>query len=59
MGSALERQVGGDHYINSTIQPIEYIHVCVLEFCVAHGVALIETWDSFLHWGALYAKIPL
>ena len=34
MASALSRQVGGEHYMSATIQPIEYIH--------ANGLGFIE-----------------
>jgi hypothetical protein len=44
MDSALSRQVGGDHYMNSTIQPIEYIHANGLGFIEGCIVKYISRW---------------
>ena len=42
--SALNRQVGGDHYLNTTIQPIEYIHANGLGFIEGCIVKYISRW---------------
>lgn len=42
--SALDRQVGGDHYRKGTIQPIEYIHANRLGFIEGTIVKYITRW---------------
>ena len=42
--SADDRQVGGDHYKNKAIQPIEYIMANKLDFCEGNVVKYITRW---------------
>jgi hypothetical protein len=42
--SALDVQVGGDHYKKLKIQPIEYIHANQLPYCEANVVKYISRW---------------
>lgn len=42
--SALDIQVGGGHYKNRSIQPIEYIHANNLNFCEGSIVKYITRW---------------
>ena len=42
----LEVQVGGGHYKDLKIQPIEYIHANSLEYCEANVVKYISRWKS-------------
>ena len=44
MASALSRQVGGEHYMSATIQPIEYIHANGLGFIEGCIVKYISRW---------------
>ena len=44
MPKALEIQVGGDHYANKKIQPIEYIMANDLNFCEGNVVKYITRW---------------
>ena len=44
--SALENQVGGDHYKNKAIQPIEYIMANELDFCEGNVVKYITRWKD-------------
>ena len=44
MVRALSRQVGGDHYMNSIIQPIEFIHANGLGFIEGCIVKYISRW---------------
>lgn len=39
--SALDKQVGGDHYKNQGIQPVEYIHANKLNFFEGNAVKYI------------------
>lgn len=43
-GSALDRQVGGSHYVNCEIQPIEFIHANHLGFLEGSIVKRICRW---------------
>jgi hypothetical protein len=43
---ALENQVGGDHYKNKAIQPIEYIMANDLDFCEGNVVKYITRWKD-------------
>lgn len=43
---ALEKQVGGAHYKDLAIQPIEYIHANNLSYCEANVVKYISRWRS-------------
>ena len=40
----LDTQVGGDHYKNKAIQPIEYIMANKLDFCEGNVVKYITRW---------------
>lgn len=42
--SALQNQVGGDHYKNRRIQPVEYIHANGLSFIEGSVVKYITRW---------------
>lgn len=42
--SALDTQVGGDHYRGKKIQPVEYIHANNLNFCEGSVVKYITRW---------------
>jgi hypothetical protein len=44
--SALDKQVGGSHYKDMTIQPIEYIHKNGLGFCEGNIVKYITRWKT-------------
>jgi len=44
MSKALEIQIGGDHYSNKKIQPIEYIMANNLNFCEGNVVKYITRW---------------
>ena len=43
---ALSKQVGGTHYKNKTIQPIEYILANSLPFCEGNVVKYITRWRN-------------
>ena len=40
----LETQIGGDHYKNRAIQPVEYIHANGLGYCEGAIVKYITRW---------------
>lgn len=42
--SALDKQVGGDHYKGRAIQPVEYIHANKLDFFQGNVVKYITRW---------------
>lgn len=42
----LDVQVGGGHYKDLSIQPIEYIHANKLPYCEANVVKYITRWRS-------------
>ena len=44
--SALDKQIGGSHYKDMTIQPIEYIHKNGLGFCEGNIVKYITRWKT-------------
>ncbi len=44
--SALQQQVGGDHYRAKSIQPIEYIHANNLGFCEGNVVKYVTRWKD-------------
>ena len=44
MSKALDMQIGGDHYANKKIQPIEYIMANNLNFCEGNVVKYITRW---------------
>jgi hypothetical protein len=44
--TALQQQVGGDHYRAKGIQPIEYIHANNLGFCAGNVVKYISRYKD-------------
>jgi hypothetical protein len=44
--SALDKQIGGSHYKDMAIQPIEYIHKNALGFCEGNIVKYITRWKT-------------
>ena len=46
MTAALETQVGGDHYKNMPIQPVEYIHRNGLGFCEGCVIKYVSRWRA-------------
>lgn len=42
--SALDKQVGGGHYKDKPIQPVEYIHANKLGFCEGNVVKYLTRW---------------
>lgn len=46
MFNPLEEQVGGDHYKNLKIQPIEYITANNLGWCEGNIVKYITRWEQ-------------
>jgi hypothetical protein len=44
--TALQQQVGGDHYRAKGIQPIEYIHANNLGFCEGNVVKYVTRWKE-------------
>jgi len=44
--SAIEMQVGGEHYKKATIQPIEYIMANKLDFCEGNVVKYVSRWRN-------------
>lgn len=46
MNKPLQKQVGGSHYKDLTIQPIEYIHANKLGFCEANVVKYVSRWRA-------------
>lgn len=42
--SALEKQVGGDHYKEFVIQPIEFIHKNNIGFCEGNAIKYLVRW---------------
>lgn len=42
--SALDKQVGGDHYKGRAIQPVEYMHANNLDFFQGNVVKYITRW---------------
>lgn len=43
---ALSKQVGGDHYKDKKIQPIEYIHANNLGFCVGNVIKYVTRYKD-------------
>ena len=43
---ALLKQVGGNHYKDKAIQPIEYIHANKMGFCEGNVVKYITRWKE-------------
>jgi hypothetical protein len=44
--SALEVQVGGDHYRSMKIQPLEFIHANNIPFCEANAIKYLCRWRA-------------
>jgi hypothetical protein len=44
--SALDIQVGGDHYKNMPIQPVEFIHRNGLGFCEGNVIKYVTRWRA-------------
>lgn len=44
--NALEVQMGGSHYKDKTIQPVEYIHANDLGFCEGNVVKYVTRWKE-------------
>jgi hypothetical protein len=44
--SALDKQIGGSHYKDMAIQPVEYIHKNGLGFCEGNIVKYITRWKT-------------
>lgn len=44
--SALQQQVGGNHYKAKGIQPIEYIHANDLGYCEGNVVKYVTRWKE-------------
>lgn len=44
MTTALDHQVGGEHYKAQTIQPIQYIMENELDFCEGNIVKYVTRW---------------
>lgn len=42
--SALEKQVGGGHYKEFVIQPIEFIHKNNIGFCEGNAIKYLVRW---------------
>jgi hypothetical protein len=42
--SALDTQIGGQHYKDKAIQPVEFIHANHLGFCEGNVVKYISRW---------------
>ncbi|MBU0593330.1 MAG: DUF3310 domain-containing protein [Gammaproteobacteria bacterium] len=42
----MAQQVGGDHYKNMTIQPVEYIHANGIAFCEGCVIKYVSRWRS-------------
>jgi len=46
MTKALDTQVGGNHYKDMAIQPLEYIMANNMSYCEANVVKYISRWKS-------------
>lgn len=44
--NALEVQVGGDHYKNKAIQPVEFIHANGLGFCEGNVIKYVTRYKD-------------
>lgn len=44
--NALEVQMGGSHYKDKAIQPVEYIHANGLGFCEGNVVKYVTRWKG-------------
>lgn len=45
-GNALDVQVGGSHYKNMRIQPVEFIQVNGLGFCEGNAIKYLCRWKN-------------
>ena len=43
---AAERQVGGSHYMDMPIQPVEFIHRNGIGFCEGCAIKYLSRWRS-------------
>lgn len=43
---ALSKQVGGNHYKDKAIQPLEYIHANKLGFCEGNVIKYVTRWKD-------------
>lgn len=43
---ALDRQVGGDHYKEYAIQPVEFIHDNEIPFCEGNAIKYLCRWRT-------------
>lgn len=46
MKKALDEQVGGNHYKNMKIQPLEYITANQLGYCEGNIIKYVSRWKS-------------
>jgi hypothetical protein len=46
VSNPLEQQVGGDHYKDCAIQPVEYIHANQLGFCEGSVIKYVTRWRA-------------
>lgn len=46
VNNALEKQVGGSHYKDLKIQPIEFIHANNIPFCEANAIKYLCRWRN-------------
>lgn len=44
--SALDYQVGGSHYRDKAIQPVEFIHANSLGFCEGNIIKYVSRWKD-------------
>lgn len=44
--NALDKQVGGNHYKDLKIQPIEFIHANNIPFCEANAIKYLCRWRN-------------
>lgn len=44
--NALEVQIGGSHYKDKAIQPVEFIHANDLGFCEGNVVKYVSRWKE-------------
>lgn len=44
--SALQQQVGGGHYKNMAVQPVEFIHRNGIGFCEGAAIKYLARWRS-------------
>lgn len=44
LGTPLERQVGGSHYVDMKIQPVEFIHANNIGYFEANVIKYVSRW---------------